>query len=67
MKKGDLVRLSKRIPLPRYRDEDIGKIGVVMECGRVGRRVPVDWVTILLDGQFRLEAAQNLEVLDEER
>ena len=63
-KKGDLVRLVKRVPLPQYRDEDIGKIGVVTESGRVGTEVAKRWVVVLLDGQFRLEAVQNLELVN---
>jgi len=63
MKKGDLVRLVKRIPLPQFVDEDIGKCAIVThESKEFGSKR--DWVVILLDGQFRLEAVHNLERLD---
>jgi hypothetical protein len=64
MKKGDLVRIVKKVPLPQFIDEDIGKCGIVTHEPSEFSSRRNDWVVILLDGQFRLEAKQNLEVLN---
>jgi len=67
MKKGDLVKIVKRVPLPQFIDEDIGKCAIVTHESSEFSSRRNDWVVILLDGQFRLEAIQNLEILSEER
>lgn len=64
MKKGDLVRLVKRVPLPRFLDEDVGKVGIITEDGKSAVVGGIrNWVVVLIDGQFRLEAIQNLELI----
>lgn len=70
LKKGDLVRILKKIPLPQFRDEDVGKIGVVTEAGEgawnfTGEKREQHWVVVLVDGDFRLETVWNLELVDE--
>jgi hypothetical protein len=67
MKRGDLVRLVKRVAMPQFTDEDVGKCAIVTHQPSEFSSKRNDWVVILLEGQFRLEAIQNLEVLDEER
>lgn len=61
MKKGDLVRIVKRVPLPRFLDEDIGKIGVVTNETLDYGAKKSDWAVVLVDGQFQLHAKRNLE------
>ena len=58
MKKGDLVRIVKRVPLPMLLDEDIGKVGLVMYEPKGG------WTIVLVEGKFQGHAVQNLEVLN---
>ena len=60
MKKGELVRIVKRVPLPRFLDEDIGKIGIVTSDLDYGSKKS-DWAVVLVDGQFQLHAKRNLE------
>lgn len=60
MKKGDLVRLVRRVPIPRFPDEDLGKVGLVTH------ELKGDWTIVLIDDKFQLHASKNLEVLDEE-
>ena len=64
MKKGDLVRVVKRIPLPKFIDEDIGKFGIVTSSGDTVGMKRSDWVVVLLDGKFQLHAMGNLELVD---
>ena len=66
MKKGDLVRIVKRIPLPRFVDEDIGKIGIITSSILDHGEKKNDWAVVLVDGQFQLHAKRNLEVVNEE-
>jgi len=58
VKKGDLVRIIKCIPLPMLLDEDIGKVGVVTHEPKGG------WTIILVEGRFQAHAIQNLETLN---
>jgi hypothetical protein len=60
MKKGDLVRLVRRVPLPQFLDEDIGKVGLVTH------ELKGEWTIVLIDEKFQLHAIKNLEALDEE-
>lgn len=65
MKKGDLVRVVKNVPLPRFLDSQEGMVGVVMDDGHeVAGMQRNEWVVVLLDGQFQLCAKRNLEVID---
>ncbi len=67
MKKGDLVRVVKNVPLPRFIDAHIGMVGVVMNDGHeVAGMQRNEWVVVMLDGQFQLCAKRNLEVVNEE-
>jgi len=58
MKKGDLVRLVKRVPLPQFLDEDDGKVGLVLHDPKGG------WTIVLVEGKFQGHSVQNLEVLN---
>jgi len=64
MKKGDLVRVVKRIPLPQFLDEDIGKFGIIMSSTLEHGSKKSDWAVVLVDGKFQLHAKRNLELID---
>ena len=64
MKKGDLVRVVKRIPLPTFVDEDIGKFGIVTSETLDHGEKKSDWAVVLVDGQFQLHAKRNLELVN---
>lgn len=64
VRKGDLVRIVKRIPLPAFVDEDIGKIGVITSSTLDHGEKKNDWAVVLVDGQFQLHAKRNLELID---
>lgn len=64
MNKGDLVRIVKRIPLPSFVDEDIGKFGIITSSSLTHGAKKGDWVVVLVEGQFQLHAKKNLEVVD---
>lgn len=67
MKKGDLVRVVKNVPLPRFIDAHIGMVGIVINDGHeVAGMQRNEWVVVLVDGQFQLHAKRNLEVVNEE-
>ena len=66
MKKGDLVRIVKRIPLPTFVDEDVGKFGIVTSSTLDHGEKKNDWAVVLVDGQFQLHAKRNLEAVNEE-
>lgn len=66
VKKGDLVRIVKRIPLPTFIDEDIGKFGIITSSSLAHGAKKADWAIVLLEGKFQLHAMQNLEVMNEE-
>ena len=66
VKKGDLVRIVKRIQLPAFIDEDIGKFGIITSSSLAHGAKKADWVIVLLEGKFQLHAMQNLEVMNEE-
>ena len=65
MKKGDLVRVVKNVPLPQFRDSHVGMVGVVINAGdEVAGMQRNEWVVIMLDGQFELCAKRNLEMVN---
>jgi len=58
MKKGDLVRLVRRFPLPQFLDEDVGKVGLVLHEPKGG------WTIVLVEGVAQLQSVKNLESLN---
>lgn len=65
MKKGDLVRIVKNVPLPRFIDAHIGMVGIVINDGHeVAGMQRNEWVVVMLDGQFQLCAKRNLEMVN---
>lgn len=67
MKKGDLVRVVKNVPLPQFIDTNVGMVGVVINGGdEVAGMQRNEWVVVMLDGQFELCAKRNLEMVNAE-
>lgn len=64
MKRGDLVRIVKRIPLPSFVDEDVGKFGIITSSTLEYGEKKSDWLVVLVDGKFQLHAKKNLEMVD---
>jgi hypothetical protein len=66
MNKGDLVRIVKRIPLPSFVDEDVGKFGIITSSSIAPGAKKGDWAVVLVEGKFQLHAKKNLEAVDGE-
>lgn len=66
MNKGDLVRIVKRVPLPSFVDEDIGKFGIIFAASIAPGAKNGDWLVVLVEGKFQLHAKKNLEAVDGE-
>jgi len=58
LKRGDLVRLIRHIPLPQFLDEDVGKVGLVLHEPKGG------WTIVLIEGVAQVQPVKNLEPLN---